>query len=85
MVYLEEESTDEKEYIDSNNPDGIEGVTEEFIICLARAVKVTQWAEKCCYHCGSPDHFICVCPLLVGTQADPPFNGREGTAPRKGA
>ena len=40
------------------DPDGIKGVTEEFIVCLARAVKDAQQEEKHCYHCSSPDHFI---------------------------
>ena len=52
------ESTDKEECIDSKDPDGIEGVTEEFIVHLARAVKDAQQEEKCCYHCSSPDHFI---------------------------
>ena len=78
VVNLEEESADKEEYINGNDPDGIRGLTEEFIICLTRAVKDAQQTEKCCYHCGSPDHFICDCPLLAGAQADQPLNWREG-------
>ena len=53
VVHLEDENTDGEGYVNGNDQDGIEGITEEFIICLARAVKDTQKAEKCCYHCGS--------------------------------
>ena len=81
-VHQEEESTKE-EYINGKDPDGIEGVTKEFIVCPARAVKDIQQAVKHCYHCGSPDHFICNCPLVV--RADSPLNWREGMALKKGA
>ena len=85
MAHLEEESTDEEECIDGDDPDGIKGVPKEFIIHLTRASKDPQQVKKHCYHCGSPDHFICDCPLLVGARADPPLNQREGMALRKGA
>ena len=73
VAHLEEESANKEEYIDGEEPDGIEGITEEFILCLTRAVKDAQQTEKCCCHCGSLDHFICDCPLLVGARADPPL------------
>ena len=41
MVHLQEKSTDEEEGIDSEDSDGIKGITEEFIVCLARTVKDT--------------------------------------------
>ena len=84
VAHLEEESTNKEEYINGKDPGGIEGIIKEFIVCLARAVKDAQQAEKCCYHCGSPDHFICNCPLVVGSRADLPLNKGEGTAPKKG-
>ena len=34
----------------SDDPCGIEGVMEEFMVHLARAVKDAQADEKCCYH-----------------------------------
>ena len=34
VAHLEEESTDKEECADSEDPDGIEGVTEEFIVCM---------------------------------------------------
>ena len=32
--------------MDSEDPDGIKGITDEFIVCLARAVKDAQWEEE---------------------------------------
>ena len=58
--------------IDSEDLDGIEGITEEFIVHLARAVKDAQQAEKHCYPCDSLDHFICDCPQLAGMKANVP-------------
>ena len=84
IAHLEEKSTNEEEGIDGEDPDGIEGITEEFIVCLTRAVKDAQQTEKHCYHCDSPDHFICFCPWLAGMKADAPFNWKGGTVPRKG-
>ena len=55
---LEEEDTDKEECTDSKDPDGIDGVIDEFIVCLARAMKDAQQEEKCCYHCSSLEHFI---------------------------
>ena len=62
-----------------------QSVTEEFIVCLARAVKDTHQEEKHCYHCSSPDHFICDCPLVAGSRTDSHLNQKEGMAPKKGA
>ena len=84
VVHLEEEGSD-KGGIESEDPDGIEGVTEEFIVCLARAVKEAQQDEKCCYHCSSPDHFICECPLVKASRTATHLNQKEGMAPEKGA
>ena len=46
LAHLEEEAPDDEEGTDSEDPDGLEGVTEEFMVCLARAVKDTQQDEK---------------------------------------
>ena len=73
-VHLEEKSTNEEEGINSEDPDGIKGMTEDFIVQLARAVKDTQQMEKHCYHCDSPDHFIHNCPQLAGMKTDAPLN-----------
>ena len=48
VVHQEEEDADKEECTDSKDPDGIKGITDEFIICLARAVEDVQWEEKCC-------------------------------------
>ena len=45
-VHLEEEGSEEEVGAEIKDPDRIEGVTEEFIVCLVRAVKETQKDEK---------------------------------------
>ena len=69
----------------SDDPGGIEGVTEEFMVWLARVVKDAQANEKCCYHCSSPEHFICNCPLVKTSRDKKQLNGKEGMASMKGA
>ena len=83
-MQLEEEEADDGEDPESDDPDGIEGVTEEFMVQLARAVKDAQADEKCCYHCSSPEHFIRNCPLMKTTRDKKQLNGKEGTATMKG-
>ena len=79
MAQVEEEDVDDGEDLESH-PDGIEGITEEFMIQLARAVKDAQADEKCCYHCSSPEHFICNCPLMKTARDKKQLNGKEGMA-----
>ena len=69
LEYLEEEDAGNGKDPESDDPGGIEGVTEEFMVHLARVVKDVQADEKCCYHCRSPEHFICNC-LLIKTSRD---------------
>ena len=59
----------------------INGVTEEFIVCLARAVKEAQKDEKHCHHCSSTEHFICECLLVKSIQVSYQFKlkGGDGT------
>ena len=83
-MQLEEEDTDDGEDLESDNPDGIEGVTEEFMVLLARAVKDTQTDERCCYHCSSPEHFIYNCPLMKTARDRKQLNGKEGMVMMKG-
>ena len=85
VAHLEEESGNKKECIGSEDPDGIEGVTKEFIVCLARAMKGAQQEEKCCYHCSSPDHVIQDCLLVTASRTDSHLNQKEGTVLKKGA
>ena len=69
MAHLEEEDAGDGKDPESDDPGGIEGVTEEFMVHLARVVKDAKADEKCCYHCSSPEHFINNC-LLVKTSRD---------------
>ena len=85
LAQLEGEDGDHSEDPGSDDPDGLEGVTEEFLVWLARAVKDTQMDEKCCYHCSSPEHFICNCPLMKNARDKKQLNGKEGMAMMKGA
>ena len=85
LAHLEEEGAgrDVDEGIDDS--DGINGVTEEFMVCLARAVKDAQTEEKHCYHGSSPEHFIHNCALMKTLREKPQLNGKEGMASKKGA
>ena len=85
LAQLEEEDADNGEDPESNDPDGIEGVTEEFMVQLARAVKDAQTDEKCCYHCSSPEHFIHNCPLMKTTRDKKQLNRKEWMAMMNGA
>ena len=85
LVHLEEEDTGGNENEESDDPGRIEGVMEEFMVHLARAVKDAQMEEKHCYHCSSPEHFICNCPLIKTLRKYKQLNGKEGTASKKGA
>ena len=83
LEQLEEEDTNDGEDLESNNPDGIEGVMEEFMVWLARAVKDAQMDERCCYHCSS--HFIRNCLLMKTARDKKQLNGKEGMVMAKGA
>ena len=71
--------------MDSEDPDGVEGVMEEFMVHLVRAMKDAQKEEKCCYHCSSLDHFIHNCPLAKTLRMDLHLNHKKGMALKKGA
>ena len=81
VAHLEEDGTDKEEGAKSDDSNGIEGMTEEFIVCLARAVKEAQQDEKCCYHCSSTEHFIHECLLVKASSNSHPFKlkGGDGT------
>ena len=85
LAQLDEEGVDEGKDQQSDDPDGIEGVMEECMVQLARAVKDTQMDEKHCYHCSSPEHFICNCPLMKSVRDKKQLNRKEGMAMMKGA
>ena len=85
LVHLEEETAKKDEEVESKDPDGIDGVTEEFMVHLARAMKDTQMEEKCCYHCSSLEHSIHDCPLVKELGAKLHLNCKEGMTLKKGA
>ena len=85
VAHLEEEGSDKEGGAESKDPNGIEGVTEEFIVHLARAVKDAQQEEKHCYHCSSLEHFIHECPLVKASRTATHLNQKEGMVPEKGA
>ena len=85
LVKLEEEDTDKVEDQESDDPDGIERMMEDFMVWLARVVKDTQTDEKYCYHGSSPEHFIRNCPLMKTARDKKQLNRKEGMAMVKGA
>ena len=85
LAQLEEEDADDGEDPESDDLGGMEGVTEEFMIRLARAVKDAQTDKKHCYHCSSPEHFIHNCPLMKTARDKKQLNRKEGMVMMKGA
>ena len=55
LAHLEEEDASDDEDQVSDDPCGIKGVTEEFMVCLARTVKDAQADEKCCTTVEAPN------------------------------
>ena len=84
LAHLEEDAGKDKDE-ESDNLGGIKGVTEEFVVHLARAIKDTQVEEKNYYHCSSPEHFICNCLLVKTLRENAQLNSKEGTVLKKGA
>ena len=85
LAHLEEEAADDEEGADSEDPDGLDIMILEFMVCPARTVKDAQQEEKHCYHCSSPDHFIRHCPFVKSARKEPNLNSKEGMVPKKGA
>ena len=85
LAQLEEEDANDGEELESDDPNGIKGVTEEFMVWLARAVEDAQMDEWHHYHCSSPEHFIRNCPLMKTARDKKQLNGKEGTVMMKGA
>ena len=84
FAHLEEEDTGSGKDKESNDPGGIKGVTKEFMVHLARAVKDAQVDEKHCYHCSSPEYFICNFLLVKTLRENTQLNGWEGMTSKKG-
>ena len=78
VVHLEEDCTDKEEDTGSKDPNGIKGITEEFMMHLVRAVKDVQQERKYSYYCSSPEHFIHDCPLVKASRMDSHLNWKEG-------
>ena len=85
LVHFKEEDARSDGDDGSDDPIRIEGVTEEFMVHLTRDVKDAQMEEKHCYHCSSPEHFICNCLLIKTSRENAQLNGKEGMASKKGA
>ena len=85
LAHLEEEDASDDEGQESDDPGRIKGVMEEFMVCLARAVKDAQADEKHYYHCSNPEHFMHNCPLVKTSREKKQLNGKEGTVSTKGA
>ena len=85
LAHLEEESAEKDEEVEKEDPHGLDGVTEEFMVCLEMGVKDAQVEEKFFYHCSSLEHFICNCPSLKASGANTHLKSKEGTVPKKGA
>ena len=85
LAHLEEEIAERDEEVESEDPNGNDGVTEEFMVHLVRAMKDTQMEEKHCFHCSSLEHFIHDCPLVNASGAKSHLNHKEGMVLKKGA
>ena len=85
LAHLEEEDARRDEDRESDDPGGIKGVTKEFIVHLARALKDGQVEEKHCYHCSSPEHFIRNCLLIKTLRESAQLNSKEGMVSKKRA
>ena len=80
-----EESAERDKEVGSKDPNGLNGVMEEFMVHIVRAVKDTKVEEKHCYHCSSLEHFICNCLLVKASGTNMHLNCKEGMPPKKGA
>ena len=78
LVHLEEEDTSSNEDQESDDLGRIEGVMEEFMVSLARAVKDAQALKKHCYHYSSLDHFIHNCLPVKTSREKKQLNINEG-------
>ena len=71
MAQLDEEEADDGKDPESDDPGGIEGIMEEFMVQLARTV--------------IDEHFIQNCLLMKTARDKKQLNGKEGLAMMKGA
>ena len=85
LAHLEEESAKKDKEVESEDPDVLNGVTEEFMVHLARAIKDGQVEEEHCYHCSSLEHFIHDCPLVKACGSKYTFELQRGDGTREGS
>ena len=85
LVHMEEESAKKDKDVESEDPDGINGVMEEFMVHLVSAVKDAQEEEKWCYHCSSLEHFTCNCPLVRASRANTQLKLQGGDGTKEGS
>ena len=85
LAQLEEEDADDGNDPENDDPNGLKGVMEEFMVQLTRAVKDAQTDKKHCYYCSSHEHFIHNCLLMKTSRDKKQLKGKEGTAMVKGA
>ena len=75
LEYLEEESPKRGYEEEIKDPNSIDRVTEEFMVCLAWALEDAQVEEK---------HFICNCLLVKAPRENMQLNSKEVMVLRKG-
>ena len=85
LAHLKGESAERDKEVESEDPDSINGVMEEFMVHLARAMKDAQVEKKHCYHCSSPEYFIRDSMLVRASRENMQLNCKEGTASKNGA
>ena len=85
LAHLEEEGAGRDKVKGKDDSERINGVTGEFMVHLARAVKDTQTEEKHFYPCSSPEHFIRNYPLMKTLREKLQLNSKEGMALKKRA
>ena len=83
LAHLEEEDASDNEDQESDDPGRIKGVMEEFMVCLARAIKDAQADKKCCYHCSSLEHFISNFSLVKTLREKNSYMARRGWHQRR--
>ena len=80
LAHLEEGSPRGEEEDKPKDPDGIDGVMEEFMVHLAWVPTDAEVEERHCYRCCSPEHFIHNCPLVKASKKNAQLDCREGMA-----
>ena len=82
---MEEESADKEEGTESEDPDGIEGITKEFIVHLARAVKDAQQEKKMLLPLQQPRALYLRLPVGEGIQRRLTFKLKGGDSAKEGS